>query len=70
MMRPNARWQEFDARYRREAYRDLSFREALSIFEAMWVHARNLNPHLGEDWREDIKASIAVARALNGLPPA
>ena len=70
MIRATARWQEFEARYRREAYRDLSFHEALAIFEAMWVHARKLNPNLGEDWREDIQASIAVARALNGLPPA
>ena len=70
MIRPTARWKDFEANYRREAYRDLSFREALSIFEAMWVHARKLNPRLGEDWRADLQASIAVARALNGLPPA
>ena len=48
MIRPTTRWQEFDERYRREAYRDLSFRDALSIFEAMWVHARKLNPRLGK----------------------
>lgn len=69
MIRANARWREFEARYQREAHRDLSFREALSIFEAMWIHARKLNPRLGEDWREDLEATIAVARALNGLPP-
>lgn len=69
MIRSTTRWKEFEERYRREAYRDLSFRDALSIFEAMWVHARKLNPRLGEDWREDLEASIAVARALNGLPP-
>ena len=69
MVRSTTRWKEFEERYRREAYRDLSFRDALSIFEAMWVHARKLNPRLGEDWREDLEASIAVARALNGLPP-
>ena len=61
MIRPSTRWQEFNAHYRREAYSDMSFREALSIFEAMWVHARKLNPRLGEDWREDMQASIAVA---------
>lgn len=64
-----ARWEEFEARYRREAYRDLSFHEALAIFEAMWIHARKLNPRMGEDWREDLEATIAVARALNYLPP-
>ena len=66
----NARWEEFEARYRREAHRDMSFHEALALFEAMWIHARKLNPDLGEDWREDLEATIAVARALNGLPPA
>ena len=65
----NARWEEFEAHYRREAYRDLRFHEALAIFEAMWIHARKLNPRLGEDWREELEATIAVARALNGLPP-
>ena len=69
MIRANARWRAFEARYRREAYRDLGFHEALSVFEAMWIHARKLNPRLGEDWREDLQATIAVARALNGLPP-
>lgn len=69
MICANARWREFEAQYQRNAYRDLDFLEALSIFEAMWIHARKLNPNLGEDWREDIKATIAVARALNGLPP-
>lgn len=69
MIRANARWREFEAHYQREAYRDLSFHEALAAFEAMWRHARKLNPCLGEDWREDLKATIAVARALNGLPP-
>ena len=69
MIRANARWREFEARYRREAHRDLDFLDALSSFEAMWIHARKLNPRLGEDWREDLEATIAVARALNGLPP-
>ena len=49
MIRANARWREFEAQYRRNAYRDLDFLEALSIFEAMWIHARKLNPNLGEE---------------------
>ena len=69
MIRANARWKEFEARYRREAHRDLSFGEALRAFEAMWAHARKLNPRLGEDWREDLEPTIAAARTLNGLPP-
>ena len=69
MIRDTQRLRDFEARYRREAYRDLNFEEALAIFEALWVHARELNPDFGRDWREDIEADIAVARALNGLPP-
>ncbi len=70
MIRDTQRLREFEARYRREAFRDLTFEEALSIFEALWIEARQLNPDFGEDWRENLKADFAVARALNGLPPA
>ena len=70
MVHETDRLSEFEVRYRREAFRDFSYREALSIFEALWAEAHQLNPQLGEDWREDLQADFAVARALNGLPPA
>lgn len=69
MIQPTRRWRAFQAAYRREAYRQLSYREALSLFEALWAEARELNPQLGEDWRTELAANIAVARAINGLPP-
>ena len=70
MIQPTGRWREFEARYRREARRDLGYREALAIFEALWAHAREINPRLGDEWREDLQADIDTARALHGLPPA
>lgn len=69
MIRANARWKEFEAQYWRTAYRDMDLLDALSLFDAMWSHARELNPDMVEDWREDEEATIVVARVLNGLPP-
>ncbi|MDE0422713.1 MAG: hypothetical protein OXK76_17745 [Gammaproteobacteria bacterium] len=70
MIRDTQRLRDFEARYRREAFRNLTYGEALAIFEALWVEARHLNPDFGDDWRDDLEADFAVARALNGLPPA
>jgi len=60
----------FEKQCGREAFRSLSYAEALDRFTALWVEARALNPDFGTDWREDLEADIALARALNGLPPA
>lgn len=70
MIRDTQRLREFEACYQREAFRNLAYEEALGIFEALWVEARQLNPDFGDDWREDLEADFALARALNGLPPA
>jgi hypothetical protein len=47
----------------------LTYGEALALFTSMWVHARALNPDFPGDWRTDVEPDLAVARALNGLPP-
>jgi hypothetical protein len=62
---------DFEAEYQRTAYAGLSYQEALALFGALWTEARALNPAWGsgEDWLEDIESDIAVARAVNGLPP-
>ena len=70
MIRDTQRLRDFEARYRREAFRNRTYAEALAIFEALWMEACQLNPDFGDDWREDLEADIALARALNGLPPA
>lgn len=70
MMRSSARFDELERRYQREAFRHLTLGEALERFAALWAEARQLNPDLGEDWRADLEADLAVARAVNDLPPA
>jgi hypothetical protein len=70
MITPHPALEEFEAEQARVAYAGMSYQEALARFEALWAYAREINPLMGADWREDIQADIAVARALNGLPPA
>ncbi len=61
---------EFEARYQREAFAALSYGEALARFAALWAEALVMRPDLGHDWQEDLEPDLAVARAINGLPPA
>lgn len=61
--------EEFEAQQGREAHAGSSYADALARFTALWVYAREINPSMGADWMDDIQADIAVARALNGLPP-
>lgn len=46
-----------------------SFALASGRLDALWAEARRLNPGLGDDWRQDMESSIAMARMLN-VPPA
>ncbi len=69
MIRSPGRLDAFEAEYQRTAYADLTYERALERFAALWAEARSLNPALGDDWAEDVEPDLAVARALNGLPP-
>ncbi len=69
MIIPSKRLAEFEARYLRNAFRDLTYEEALELFSALWEEARSLNPEIGEDWRADLEPDLAIARAVNGLSP-
>lgn len=69
MIRSSAILEELEARYQREAFRGLSYLEALATYAALWAEARALRPDMGFDWLEDLKPDLAVARAVNGLPP-
>lgn len=60
---------DFEARYGREAFRDWSYAQALALFSALWQEARALHAVSGDDWRDDLAPALAMARALNGLPP-
>lgn len=63
------RLDEFEAAYQRTAFADLTYEQALARFAALWAEARSLNPAIGADWSLDLAPDLAVARAVNGLPP-
>ncbi|HEV8266450.1 MAG TPA: hypothetical protein VGQ06_15995 [Gemmatimonadales bacterium] len=71
MIQPTRRLAELEARYGRDAFRHLSYADALDLFAALWAEARALQgAALAEsDWRDDLEPDLAVARAVNGLPP-
>lgn len=70
MIEPTRRLAELEARYGREAFRQLSYAEALALFTALWTEARAVaGAEFGGDWRADLEADLAIARAVNGLPP-
>lgn len=70
VLNPTARWRAFEADDERAVAQGLTYEEALRRFAALWAHARAVNPALGADWEDDLAADFAVARAVNGLPPA
>lgn len=69
MINSSDRLAAFEAQYQREAFAALSFEDALARFAALWAEARALNPDWGGDWERDLEPDLAVARAVNGLPP-
>ncbi|HJS43581.1 MAG TPA: hypothetical protein VJ755_08925 [Gemmatimonadales bacterium] len=70
MIESTRRLAEFEARYGREAFRQWSYADALALFSALWAEARAVaSAASGDDWREDLEPDLAIARAVNGLPP-
>lgn len=62
-----ARFEREDVRRR---YANLSYPEALRLFEAMWAHAAAVDPGFAERNLDSVSEStLAIARAINGLPP-
>ena len=70
MIRDAGRLAEFERRYTSEEIGKLTYHDALAIFAALWCEAVALNPDFPGDWRADLEPDLAVARAINGLPPA
>ena len=62
--------QELNRRYERRALANLSYDAALQRFAALWAEARELGVIDNEDWLVDLKPDLAIARFVNGLPPA
>ena len=69
MIVSSPRLQALEAAYQREAFAGMTFEDAVARFAALWAEARLLRPDLGADWEADLAPDLAVARALNGLPP-
>jgi hypothetical protein len=69
MIRRTQALEDLERRYAREVLAGRSYLEALAVFEALWRQAVLLNPDFPGDWRLDIAPDLAVARAVNGLPP-
>lgn len=61
---------ELERRWEKQRYRDMNFADALALYASLWAEARALRDDLTVDWRLDVEADLAVARAVNGLPPA
>jgi len=55
--------------YSRERLSQLTYREALAVFTGLWCEAVSLNADFPGDWQNDLEPDLAVARAVNGLPP-
>jgi len=69
-MRPRSpKLDEIDRRHARERLADRSYAQALEIFAALWREAAALRSDFSGDWRDDLAPDLAIARAVNGLPP-
>lgn len=68
MIRPSPRLDDFERSHARE-HGARTYSEALAIFASLWREAVALNPGFPGDWREDLVPDLAIARAVNGLPP-
>lgn len=71
MLRPTPELREFERRYARGRDAHATYQAALAVFKALWTEACTLRPDFpAVDWRSDVEPDLAVARAVNGLPPA
>jgi len=69
MLKPSPLLEEFETKYARERTSSRTPEEAMAIVSALWEEASTLNPDFPTDWRDDLEADLAIARAINGLPP-
>lgn len=69
MIRSSPELERFERKYARVRGKTATYAQALEIFEALWAEAKALNPDFPGDWEVDLVPDLAVARAINGLPP-
>jgi hypothetical protein len=48
----------------------MTFAQALAWYEGALAEVRALRPDFDADWLADLESDFAIARAVNGLPPA
>jgi hypothetical protein len=71
MLRSTPELRELERRYARRRDSQATYGQALAVFKALWTEARTLRPDFpAVDWRRDLEPDLAIARAVNGLPPA
>lgn len=61
---------DLEDRLARSATAQMTFAQALAWYEGALVEVRALRPDFDADWLEDLESDFAIARAVNGLPPA
>lgn len=69
MLRPSPKLDALDRRHAAERIGSRTYAEALEVFAALWREALAIRPDFPGDWRDDLAPDLAVARAVNGLPP-
>jgi uncharacterized protein YfaT (DUF1175 family) len=69
LIRSSPELARFEREYARSRGKTTTYAQALELFEALWIEARALNPDFPGDWETDLVPALAVARAINGLPP-
>lgn len=69
MLRPSPKLDAVHHRHTRERLGERTYLEALEVFAALWREALDLHPEFPGDWRDDLSPDLAIARAVNGLPP-
>jgi hypothetical protein len=69
VIRNPERLEAFERTDSRDRLADLIYSQALVIFAALWREARTVAPESAVPWIEDLEPDLAVARAVNGLPP-
>lgn len=60
----------FEREYALQHLRHMDYLTALGIFTGLWLEARQLHPGFTQEWQAGLDADFAIARAVNGLPPA
>jgi hypothetical protein len=61
---------DLEASLARDAAIQMTYAQALAWYEGALAEVRRLRPDFDADWLEDLASDFAIARAVNGLPPA